>query len=39
MTIMFNFIPTSNEVATILNAGILFKSAGVDFEVKIITIF
>ncbi|EUK18818.1 DUF2612 domain-containing protein [Commensalibacter papalotli (ex Servin-Garciduenas et al. 2014)] len=38
MTIVFNFLPTSDEVAIILNAGILFKPAGVelkvDFQIK-----
>ncbi|CAI3933154.1 DUF2612 domain-containing protein [Commensalibacter communis] len=38
MTIVFNFIASSDEVAIILNAGILFKPAGVeltvDFQLK-----
>lgn len=33
MTIVFNFIPTSDEVAIIMNTGILFKPAGVELKV------
>ncbi|MDI2091461.1 DUF2612 domain-containing protein [Commensalibacter oyaizuii] len=34
MTIIFNWIPNTDEVALILNAGLLFKPAGVELKTE-----